>query len=166
MNNRDGPSILSTTNFIASKIEEDSYEDQASMVSKGLGAPSDLHTGGGKRSSMARLDSFGDMSSLVTSNQPRPVQVTVTLEERLKKHLPQESASNSDRSTPLNFPEGDGSQTQRVTMNKTVTSLFRKPEQPILGSSSLASRNFLIGGGRQRNDSEINKKAMNLRSLS
>ena len=166
MNNRDGPSILSTTNFIASKIEEDSYEDQASMVSKGLGAPSDMHTGGGKRSSVARLESVGDMSSLVTSNQPRPVQVTVTLEERLKKHLPQESASNSDRSTPLNFPEGDGSQTQRVTMNKTVTSLFRKPEQPILGSSSLASRNFLIGGGRQRNDSEINKKAINLRSLS
>lgn len=87
MNKRDGAGILSTTNYIASKIEEDSYEDQASMVSKGLGAPSDMHTGGGKRSSLARLDSLGDMSSLVTSNQPRPVQITVTLEERLKKNL-------------------------------------------------------------------------------
>jgi hypothetical protein len=88
MINRDGTGILSTTNYIASKIEEDSYEDQASMVSKGLGATSEMLTGGGKRSSVARLDSFGDMSSLVTSNQPRPVQITVTLEERLKKNLP------------------------------------------------------------------------------
>lgn len=89
MNNRDGGAgILSTVNFIASKIEEDSYEDQASMVSKGLGAPSDMHTGGGKRSSVARLDSLGDMSSLATSNYLRPVQITVTLEERLKKNLP------------------------------------------------------------------------------
>ena len=87
MINREGTSILSTTNYIASKIEEDSYEDQASMVSKGLGAPSEMLTGGGKRSSVARLDSLGDMSSLVTSNQPRPVQITVTLEERLKKNL-------------------------------------------------------------------------------
>ena len=88
MNNREGAGILSTKNFIASKIEEDSYEDQASMISKGIGAPSNMHTGGGKLSSAARLDSLGGISSFATSNQPRPVQITVTLEERLKNHLP------------------------------------------------------------------------------
>jgi hypothetical protein len=84
------------------------------------------------------VDSLGDFSSHVTSNQPRPVQVTVTLEERLKKHLPQESASNSDKSTPLNFPGDDGSQTQRFTMNKTVASLFRMPEKPFYGKHILS----------------------------
>ncbi len=79
------------------------------MISKGIGAPSDMHTGGGKLSSVARLDSLGGISSIATSNQPRPVQITVTLEERLKKHFQQESTSNSDRSTPLNLPGVDGS---------------------------------------------------------
>ena len=78
-----GGGILGT---IPSRIEEDSYEDQASIASKNLGAPSDFAQTLGKHSasSKGKLESLGGSAGVPN----RPVQVTVTLEERLKKHLP------------------------------------------------------------------------------
>jgi hypothetical protein len=65
------------------RIEEDSYEDQASMISKGIQHNVDTH---GKRSasSKGKLESLGGSAG---GGITRPVQVTVTLEERLKKPL-------------------------------------------------------------------------------
>jgi hypothetical protein len=72
INNRDATGVFFTTKFIASKIEEDSNEDQGLMVSKSLGAPSEMLIWVGKRSSSTRLDSLDNFSSLITSDQARP----------------------------------------------------------------------------------------------
>lgn len=66
----------------------------------------------------------------------------------------------------------EGVQMQGNIMNKTLTSLFRKTDQTILGgatsSSNLTSRNnvVVLGGGRERNENDLGKKVANIRSLS